>query len=68
MQKLGTYKPQYMEAINRTAKLYVQMDEIEAAFEKSGGNVVVTHTNKAGAKNFVKTLSYRRETRSTRSC
>lgn len=54
MQKLGTYKPQYMEAINRTAKLYVQMDEIETAFEKSGGNVVVTHTNKAGAKNFVK--------------
>lgn len=54
MTKLGTYKPQYMEAINRTAKLYVQMDEIEAAFAKSGGNVVVTHTNKAGAKNFVK--------------
>lgn len=54
MQKLGTYKPQYMEAINRTAKLYVQMDEIETEFEKSGGNVVVTHTNKAGAKNFVK--------------
>lgn len=54
MTKLGTYKPQYMEAINRTAKLYVQMDEIEAAFAKSGGNVVVTHTNKAGAKNSVK--------------
>lgn len=54
MQKLGTYKPQYMEAINRTAKLYVQMDEIETEFKKSGGNVVVTHTNKAGAKNFVK--------------
>lgn len=54
MTKLGTYKPQYMEAINRTAKLYIQMDEIEAAFAKSGGNVVVTHTNKAGAKNFVK--------------
>lgn len=54
MTKLGTYKPQYMEAINRTAKLYMQMDEIEAAFAKSGGNVVVTHTNKAGAKNFVK--------------
>lgn len=54
MTKLGTYKPQYMEAINRTAKLYVQMDEIEAAFAESGGNVVVTHTNKAGAENFVK--------------
>lgn len=54
MQKLGTYKPQYMEAINRTAKLYVQMEAIEQAYEKSGGNVVVTHTNKAGAKNFVK--------------
>lgn len=54
MTKLGTYKPQYMEAINRTAKLYVQMDEIEAAFAKSGGKIVVVHTNKAGAKNFVK--------------
>ena len=54
MTKLGTYKPQYMEAINRTAKLYVQMDKIEADFEKSGGNMVVIHTNKAGAKNLVK--------------
>ena len=54
MQKLGTYKPQYMEAINRTAKLYVHMDEIEAAFERSGGKIIITHTNKAGAKNLVK--------------
>lgn len=54
MQQLGTYKVQYMAAINRTAELYLELDELVKRYEAEGREAVVEHTNKAGATNLIK--------------
>lgn len=54
LKKLGTYRPEHAEIIRRTAELYVQAEKLEEQYKKSGGNAVITHTNKHGEKNLVK--------------
>lgn len=53
MKALGIYKPQYASLIDRTAKLYMKLEELEKAYEKSGTGRFVEYTNKAGATNLV---------------
>lgn len=53
MTKLGIYKPQYAALIERTAKLYMKLDELEKEFNKSGRERFVEYTNKAGATNLI---------------
>lgn len=54
MKALGVYKKEFLATIQRTAALYVQLDELDAKFSASGENTVVPFTNKAGATNLVK--------------
>lgn len=54
MQQLGTYKVQYMAAINRTAELYLELDALVKRYEEEGREAVVEYTNKAGATNLTK--------------
>ena len=53
MTALGVYKPQYAALIERTARLYIKLDELEAEYEKTGQARFVEYTNKAGATNLV---------------
>lgn len=53
MTALGIYKPQYAALIERTAKLYLKLEELEAEYAKSGAGRFVEYTNKAGATNLV---------------
>ena len=54
MKALGTYKPQYTAAIDRTAELYVELGRLAKEYKKFGCVTIVEHTNKAGATNLVK--------------
>lgn len=53
MTALGIYKPQYAALVERTAKLYLKLEELEKEYEKSNGARFVEYTNKAGATNLV---------------
>lgn len=48
----GTYRPFFDSVIDTLAGIMEKRNEAEDAFEKSGGKVVVVHTNKAGEKNL----------------
>lgn len=50
----GTYKPEFEEIIWRLAEIYLRIQQTKAEFKKSGGSVLIKHTNKAGAVNYVK--------------
>lgn len=54
MKKLGIYRAEFMQIIERTAELYVLRDKFAEDFEMAGGRAVVNHTNKAGATNIIK--------------
>lgn len=54
MKAVGTYRPEFDKVIDSLAKIYVDMDTARSQFMASGGNVVVKHTNKSGATNWVK--------------
>lgn len=54
MKSIGTYKPEFERVISNLAKIYEDMDTAREQFEKSGGNIVVKHTNKNGSTNIVK--------------
>ena len=54
MMALGTYRVQYMAAINRTAELYVELERLAKRYEAEGFEAITEHTNKAGATNLMK--------------
>lgn len=54
MKSVGTYRPEFNKTIDNLAKIYVDMDIAREQFERSGGNIVVKHTNKNGSTNLVK--------------
>lgn len=54
MKAVGTYRAQFGAAIERVADLYVQLDELEKLWSEDGRELVVEHTNKAGATNLAK--------------
>lgn len=51
-EKAGTYRDFFDAVIDTLAGILERRDEANALFVKSGSKVVVTHTNKAGAKNI----------------
>lgn len=54
MKNIGTYKPEFEKVINNLANIYEDMDIAREQFKRSGGNIVVKHTNKNGSTNLVK--------------
>ena len=58
MKAIGTYRPEFMKTIDNLAKIYVDMDTAREQFIKSGGSLVVKHTNKSGATNWAKNPFY----------
>lgn len=53
-KEAGTFKPCFWAAIDALAYILERRDHAQEVFEKAGGQVVVEHTNKAGATNTVK--------------
>ena len=58
MKQAGTYNKSFEITINTFAKLLYDYQETLAMFEKTGGNVVISHTNKNGSTNIVKNPLY----------
>lgn len=55
----GTYREWYENVIDTLSEILEQKDMAKEAFEKSGGQVVVRHTNKSGATNIVQNPALR---------
>lgn len=58
MKALGIYKKEFSLTIEMAAKMMVDYDIAVTKFEKSGGNIIVSHTNKANQTNAVKNPFY----------
>lgn len=52
MVAVGTYKSSFDPAIDTLAEKGALRDTVRELFAASGGNVIVNHTNKAGATNI----------------
>lgn len=52
-EQAGTYKPYFMPVIDTLAAILEQRDTARQMFEDDGAQVIVEHTNKAGATNCV---------------
>lgn len=50
----GTYRPFFDSVIDSLAGIMERRDTAQDQFIKTGGNVIITHTNKSGQKNLVK--------------
>ena len=48
----GTYREFFVPVIDTLASILARRDEAQEAFAKTGGNVMVRHTNKGGATNI----------------
>ena len=48
----GTYRPYFDDVIDTLADILERRDVARAMFDESGGNIIVNHTNKAGATNI----------------
>lgn len=48
----GTYRPFFDAVIDTLAGILERRDQAQETFEKTGGNVIVKHTNKGGATNL----------------
>lgn len=51
-KEAGTYRPFFDYVIDTLAEILERRDLTVEAFEKSGGSVVVKHTNKGGSQNI----------------
>ena len=51
-KKAGTYQPFFDAVIDTLAGILAKRDAAQDLFDRSGGNVIVTHTNKGGATNL----------------
>lgn len=54
MVNVGTYRKEFDKTIAVMARMYEDMDEARAQFDRSGGNYVVKFVNKNGSTNYVK--------------
>ena len=48
----GTYREYFDDVIATLADILARRDMAQQLFKKSGGNILVMHTNKAGVTNF----------------
>ena len=53
-EEAGTYRPFFSSVIDTLAALMEMKDNAQEKFEESGGQTVISHTNKGGATNIVK--------------
>lgn len=58
LKALGIYKPEFQHAIEGLARALEDQEKTLALFDKSGGQIMIKHTNKAGATNAVKNPFY----------
>ena len=58
MKSIGTYDIAFSHTIDMLAKILYDYHDAMAKFEKSGGNIIISHTNKSGATNPVKNPFY----------
>ena len=58
MKAIGVYKPEFEHAITGLARALVDQDRSLEMFDKSGGQIMIKHTNKAGATNAAKNPFY----------
>ena len=58
-EEARTYKPFFDSVIETLAGILEKRDEALEVFKQTGGNVIVTHTNKGGAKNLVQNPALR---------
>lgn len=58
MKSLNVYKAEFEHAINGLARALADMERTIELFDKSGGQIMIKHTNKAGATNAVKNPFY----------
>lgn len=54
MKAIGTYQPEFEKVVDNLANIYEDMDNAREQFVRSGGSIVVEHTNKNGSTNLVK--------------
>lgn len=52
MKAAGTYQDYFSSVIETLASILERRDQAQEDFERTGGNVIVRHTNKAGATNL----------------
>lgn len=58
MKSIGTYNASFMYTINVLAKVLADYEATTERFERTGGHMVIKHTNKSGATNIVKNPLY----------
>lgn len=58
MRAVGTYNISFSYTIEVLAKVLVDYQTTVETFEKTGGNIVIKHTNKNGSTNIVKNPLY----------
>ena len=58
MRAVGTYNISFSYTIGVLAKVLVDYQTTVETFEKTGGNIVIKHTNKNGSTNIVKNPLY----------
>lgn len=58
MKSVGTYDEAFEHTIDILAKMLFDYQDAMIKFEKSGGNIIVSHTNKSGATNPTKNPFY----------
>lgn len=51
---LGVWRDEFERTAQRLARVYERIDKVEDEFERTGGNAIITHTNKAKEKNLVR--------------
>lgn len=58
MTEVGTYNESFDLTISLLGRILEDYKSTIEQFEKSGGSVIIPHTNKAGAKNYIKNPLY----------
>ena len=58
MKQVGTYNTSFMYTINTLAKVLADYEKTTNLYERTGGQIIVKHTNKSGATNIVKNPLY----------
>lgn len=58
MKDVGTYSTSFVYTINVLAKVLADYEATTERFERTGGHMVIKHTNKSGATNIVKNPLY----------
>lgn len=58
MKEVGTYNVSFIYTINVLAKVLMDYEITTEQFAKTGGSIVIKHTNKNGSTNIVKNPLY----------